>query len=404
MRREFSETCDLARLRQMRPPSGTSGSGPRGCPRRTRRAPSLPLAISGILILALLTGCGPESRKKVLSTFFDGVGPPPPTRRVRRDLLREIQELQQELAKARKELVAAREAAKGAKLGAPSERAALPAEEAKTWPEAAKLLPKDQAGRVDWIEALKAKAIAPRPGLDPNAPEQAVLELDVELASSPAKLYAATFSHGAHTRWLTCGNCHPSIFPLGRGAEPAVVTLAKIQAGQFCGVCHGKVAFGVEGNCARCHTAAAIPARADWRPSEEPRNPLERTKTWAEAVKLLPEDRAGGVDWAKALEDKVIAPRAGLDPKAPEQPVLPIDVEMVSSGNPAFKAVFPHKAHTAWLACPNCHPAIFQMARGANPTTMAKIYAGESCGRCHGKVAFAVPPNCGRCHPLLAGK
>jgi len=35
--------------------------------------------------------------------------------------------------------------------------------------------------------------------------------------------------------------------------------------------------------------------------------------------------------------------------------------------------------------------------------TMAKIFAGEFCGRCHGKVAFNVPTGCPRCHPALGG-
>jgi c(7)-type cytochrome triheme protein len=99
----------------------------------------------------------------------------------------------------------------------------------------------------------------------------------------------------------------------------------------------------------------------------------------------------------------VIAPRNGADDKAEEQPVFPLDVALVPAGNAAFKAVFPHGAHTAVLSCATCHPAIFQMAAGADPITMAKIYAGEYCGRCHGKVAFLPATACGRCHPVMAG-
>ncbi len=359
----------------------------------------LALAVGGFLAALALAGCSAQTRQKLLPVFFDGVPkegeptPPPPTRRVRRDLLREIEDLKRQLAEAR-------EAGKARKEGAlPEEAPPLPVEQAKTWEEAAKLLPKDAAGRADWVQALKTGTVAPRPGLEPKAPEQAVLELDVDLASSPSKLFSVTFPHSAHTRWLTCGNCHPAIFPLKRQAAPTVVTMAKIQAGQYCGACHGRVAFGAEGRCARCHTK--IPATAGWRPSEEPRKPIERATSWDEAAKLLPV--TGGVpDWAKALAEGILAPRPGLDPKATEEPPFPLDVELVPADNPALKVVFPHGAHTAWVACTNCHPGIFQMAKGVDPITMEKIYAGEYCGACHGKVAFPITA-CGRCHPAMAG-
>ncbi len=379
-------------LRLVRLPNGTSGEGRGGAPGRFRLA----LIAGGFLALAVLAGCAAQSRGKLLSIFFDGADSQrPPTRRVRRDLLREIRELKRELAKAQDAAKAAREALKGR---GPALREKVPAEKAKTWADAVELLPKDRVGGVDWVKALQDRAIAPRPGIEPDAPDQAVLELDVELASSPGKLYSAIFSHDSHTRWLTCKSCHPAIFPLRGKAGPTVVTMAEISAGESCGVCHGSVAFGVEEGCARCHSTSTIPARAEWRASEEPRNQVERVKTWPEAAKLLPNDAAGGVDWVKALQEKAVAPRPGIDPKAEEQMVLPTQGEMVPAGGPAFKAVFSHKAHTEWLGCPSCHSGLFEMAKAANPTTMAKISAGESCGVCHGSVAFGVEEGCARCH------
>jgi c(7)-type cytochrome triheme protein len=59
--------------------------------------------------------------------------------------------------------------------------------------------------------------------------------------------------------------------------------------------------------------------------------------------------------------------------------------------------VYPHLPHTLWLDCRNCHPSIFLMRAGANPVTMAKIFKGEFCGRCHGIVAFPIS-DCSRCH------
>ena len=59
--------------------------------------------------------------------------------------------------------------------------------------------------------------------------------------------------------------------------------------------------------------------------------------------------------------------------------------------------VYPHKQHTEWLDCSNCHPAIFKPQKGANQMSMAGILLGEGCGVCHGKVAFPVA-ECRRCH------
>jgi len=59
--------------------------------------------------------------------------------------------------------------------------------------------------------------------------------------------------------------------------------------------------------------------------------------------------------------------------------------------------VYPHKQHTEWLDCSNCHPAIFIPQKGANQISMASILLGQKCGVCHGKVAFPVS-ECRKCH------
>jgi c(7)-type cytochrome triheme protein len=121
---------------------------------------------------------------------------------------------------------------------------------------------------------------------------------------------------------------------------------------------------------------------------------------WDALYKKLPHEPDGTVDWDDAFEKKLIAPRPGIEPKAAEQTVFDYNVELVPQGLPAFKVVFPHKPHTEWLGCPNCHTEIFQMKRGADQITMAKILAGEFCGRCHGKVSFALT-SCARCHTAM---
>ena len=119
---------------------------------------------------------------------------------------------------------------------------------------------------------------------------------------------------------------------------------------------------------------------------------------WIALLAQLPKTAAGSVDWVRALNEKLIEPKPGLDAKAEDEPVLDLDVELIPKVAPGFKAMYPHKIHTQMLACANCHPAIFQMEKGADPITMEKIFAGEFCGRCHGKVAFDIATGCARCH------
>ncbi len=58
------------------------------------------------------------------------------------------------------------------------------------------------------------------------------------------------YPHFPHTLWLDCKNCHPSIFVMQAGLNP--VTMSNIEEGEFCGRCHGKVAFPLS-ECNRCH-------------------------------------------------------------------------------------------------------------------------------------------------------
>lgn len=133
---------------------------------------------------------------------------------------------------------------------------------------------------------------------------------------------------------------------------------------------------------------------------QEPQQP--RYETYADVLAALPKDLMGNVDWVAAARQELIQPRPGIDPEATAIPPMPLDVRL-DPGIPNFEVVFPHEAHTYWLRCDNCHPAIFQMRAGADPITMAKIFEGEYCGRCHGKVAFPPQTGCPRCHPGLLG-
>lgn len=111
----------------------------------------------------------------------------------------------------------------------------------------------------------------------------------------------------------------------------------------------------------------------------------------------FPKAKSGNrVDWVKALEEGVIDPRYDrLDPDA--APVV-MDLNIVREVKGSMpNVVYPHKQHTEWLDCSNCHPAIFIPQKGANQISMASILLGQKCGVCHGKVAFPVS-ECRKCH------
>jgi c(7)-type cytochrome triheme protein len=123
---------------------------------------------------------------------------------------------------------------------------------------------------------------------------------------------------------------------------------------------------------------------------------------WGEMFALLPKDESGNANWVQAIADGAITPSPGVDAAAEEQPVLDLDVELVPKELPDMKVSYPHAIHTKLLACDTCHTGIFQMEAGADPITMEQIFAGEYCGRCHGKVAFDPVTSCPRCHRGLA--
>jgi c(7)-type cytochrome triheme protein len=116
-----------------------------------------------------------------------------------------------------------------------------------------------------------------------------------------------------------------------------------------------------------------------------------------EAFAGLPKSRSGNyVDWSKAIEDKLLAPR--YDMHNPDANPIVLDLNIVREVKGSMPdVVYPHKQHTQWLDCSNCHPAIFIPMKGANQISMASILLGEKCGVCHGKVAFPVS-ECRRCH------
>jgi c(7)-type cytochrome triheme protein len=117
-----------------------------------------------------------------------------------------------------------------------------------------------------------------------------------------------------------------------------------------------------------------------------------------EAMAEFPRDKKGNVDWVKTLEKGLIEPRADMYGEEKLTPKVLDIVLKETSGMP--NVLFPHRQHTQWLTCKNCHPAIFKEKQGANDITMETILTGKACGVCHGKVSFPPTKNCYRCHSV----
>lgn len=153
--------------------------------------------------------------------------------------------------------------------------------------------------------------------------------------------------------------------------------------------------------------AALLPATGraqEWLPLQndglhDPRSRgLKILQQPAEALHGLTPDQAGNqVRWVQALDKGEIRPRERLYPQTVVRK-LDLDIIMdVKGGMPAVR--FPHKAHTEWLDCVNCHDSLFAEKIGASKISMFKILQGEQCGVCHGAVAFPLT-ECKRCHSI----
>ncbi|MEW5916324.1 MAG: c(7)-type cytochrome triheme domain-containing protein [Gemmatimonadota bacterium] len=223
------------------------------------------------------------------------------------------------------------------------------------------LLPRDHAGNVDWMQALRRGIIRPRltlPGR--HAPDTAGFRFAFDfLLPGPDTTFDAFFPHSAHTEWLTCQTCHPRVFKY-RGAQ---IRMGDILQGKYCGACHGKVAFPVATGCERCHT----------------KFPMPPNRAKPELIGTVTLRRAAG---DSALGGTVAGNAAGV---RTEQ--LP-------------PARFPHWVHRSRYRCAACHTDPFELVAGASIITMKDISEGRACGVCHdGKTAFPASFGyCERCH------
>ncbi len=201
--------------------------------------------------------------------------------------------------------------------------------------------------------------------------------------SSQKGLKPVVFPHWVHRIQFTCKVCHTDLgFQMKAGEDD--IKMKDIFSGKWCGTCHnGTIAFKPL-QCKRCHS---LGLEVKENKSSEPEKYLS---------KLVPDPYGNGVNWVKSITEGKICPKASIDGKQ-KMFIFDRDIEFeLPPGSPP-NIIFPHKNHTMWLHCSNCHPRVFKMKKGANKFGMNNVFAGKYCGVCHERVAFPFE-DCFRCH------
>ena len=130
------------------------------------------------------------------------------------------------------------------------------------------------------------------------------------------------------------------------------------------------------------------------RPPELPPPAIESIHDVDSVLALLPRDHAGAIDWVAADRNGTIRPRATRRDAPPDSTSgFGYDFYIWDGDGP--EAFFPHSTHSRWLACETCHGSIYRYRDRTRPS--ANPHGSESCGRCHGSIAFRIQ-DCERCH------
>ncbi len=217
-------------------------------------------------------------------------------------------------------------------------------------------------------------------------------DLILDKESKKHEVNPVVFSHRTHRSRHTCSVCHLELeFSFYKGKTG--ITREDYLDGRYCGACHnGAIAFSTHGACASCHIAL----NKKKKPGYEPR-------TLKDLESRLPKtDYGDGIDWNKAIKDKIISPQKTLSASGGANSMpLPDHLEEPlywTTNVSNIHVRFPHVEHIQWLNCSNCHPDLFTVKQTGTVgfDKKSNLY-GQFCGTCH--MTVALPMNgCSRCH------
>ncbi|MFQ5899958.1 MAG: c(7)-type cytochrome triheme domain-containing protein [Thermodesulfobacteriota bacterium] len=223
------------------------------------------------------------------------------------------------------------------------------------------------------------------------------------------------YPHWIHRIWFKCKVCHYTLEVDQKGTND--ITMERIKKGEVCGKCHnGNISFDTT-ECNRCHSLTEeqtiegpryttknilssenteelkkIAARvgAEWNPEK-----LEG--------KDFPRDRFGFINWVGMMNSGVIKPIHSLDPDEKDE-TRETEILFQVLSDFVDNILWPHKLHTYWVKCEQCHEGkgekqmLFKPVLGANKIRMRTMVKEKKfCIHCHGKVSFPIA-DCIRCH------
>ncbi len=114
--------------------------------------------------------------------------------------------------------------------------------------------PKSRVGNgMDWEEAEAKGLIKPIDFMEGVSIKRSPLKMEKEISIESRETWMSDvmFSHKKHAVWNGCEVCHPEIFPSTKQGT-VKYSMFQIANGEYCGVCHDKVAFPLI-ECQRCH-------------------------------------------------------------------------------------------------------------------------------------------------------
>lgn len=219
----------------------------------------------------------------------------------------------------------------------------------------------------------------------PPKPVEEYGNLLIHRTSEKNNVKSVSFSHWMHRRKHTCRVCHFEL-EFNMKTNTTEITEEANRSGRYCGACHdGRTLFGhTEPHCGKCHNGDI--GYGNLRFNDMWRYPVTKY--------------GNRIDWSAALEEKWVSPARYLTtPPLPDE-VNERKLDLDTAWINVPPSLFPHRKHTAWLDCNDCHPNIFNIKKKTTRIEMVKILKGEYCGLCHGSVAFPLT-DCKRCHPTM---
>jgi c(7)-type cytochrome triheme protein len=215
------------------------------------------------------------------------------------------------------------------------------------------------------------------------------------------------FSHSSHLKKknsrsanVSCKSCHNSNLK-----ENVHYSMADMEKGKSCGVCHnGTKAFALA-KCTSCHRVRPITYKVkETGPTVFSHQAHLKTMQCGSCHNGIfnagPNRKVGMAAMEKgkscgACHDGKTSFALGKCTRC--HPVKDRSYKIAGAGN----VLFSHDAHLGAYGCKDCHDRFYRLGKRNKGIPMAKMEKGQSCGACHdGKTAFTVKENCDRCHKV----